>query len=336
MSREICFFNRFLHSASPWGRFGRNDTGSFLQSISNLDIWILYKIKMAEKVFLNDKLVQSDKACVSVTDSGFLYGAGLFETMRANNGIVFSLKDHLDRLFFSAGVLAINITYDRKYITDAIYKLLKANKLTEARLRLTITSGPLAKADEQQKPTLLITATKLTPYPPEYYKNGVMVVLSPFRQNTAEPIYGHKTTSYFSRMLSLRWAHQKRAAEALWFTVDNRLAEGCISNVFLVKDSALYTPPIKTPVLAGVARKTVCHIAIRNSINLVEKDLYIDDVLNADEILLTNIIMQILPVCKVEKHKVGDGKVGPMTKKLLKCFDELIKNECQPPRHKED
>ncbi len=286
---------------------------------------------MSEKVFLNDRLVDIDKACVSVTDSGFLYGAGLFETMRANNGVVFSLKDHLDRLSFSARALSIPIeeAYDRKHITDATYKLLKANKLTEARLRLTATSGPMAKADEQHKPTLLITATKLNPYPPEYYKNGVMIVLSPFRQNTAEPIYGHKTTSYFSRILALKLAHQKQAAEALWFTVDNRLAEGCISNVFLVKDSVLYTPPIRTPVLAGVARKTVCQIALRNSINFVEKDLSIDDLLAADEVFLTNVIMQILPVCKIEKHDVGNGKPGPMTEKLRKYFDEFIKNECQ-------
>ena len=111
--------------------------------------------------------------------------------------------------------------------------------------------------------------------------------------------------------------------------MDNRLAEGCISNVFLVKDSALYTPFVRTPILAGVARKTVFQIAFRDSIKLVEKDLYIDDVLSADEIFLTNVIMQVLPVCKVEKHDIGDGKVGPMTKKLQKCFDEFIKNQCQ-------
>ncbi len=286
---------------------------------------------MSEKVFLNDRLVDIDKACVSATDSGFLYGAGLFETMRAYNGVVFSLKDHLDRLLFSASALSIPIgeTYDRKYIADAIYKLLKANKLTEARLRLTATSGPMSKKNEQQKPTLLITATKLAPYPPEYYKNGVMVVLSPFRQNTAEPTYGHKTTSYFSRMLALKLAHQKQAAEALWFTIDNRLAEGCISNLFLVKDSILYTPFIWTPVLAGVARKTVCQIALRNSIKFVEKDLSIDNLLAADEIFLTNVIMQILPVCKVEKHDVGDGKPGPITKKLRKYFEEFVKNDCR-------
>lgn len=294
---------------------------------------------MAEKVFLNDKLVDIDKACISAADSGFLYGAGLFETMRSYNGVVFSLKDHLDRLFFSAGSLSIENSYDRKYITDAIYKVLKVNNLTDARLRLTLTGGAMAKSEEERRATLLITATKLTPYPAEYYKNGVLVVLCPFRQNPSEPIYGHKTTSYFSRMLGLKLAHQKRAAEALWFTVDNRLAEGCISNVFLVKDSALYTPPIVTPVLAGVARKTVCQIALKNSIKLVEKDLRIDDVLSADEMFLTNVIMQIMPISRVEKHTIGNGKVGAKTQKLQKYFNEFIENECRisnPDKHHRD
>ena len=282
---------------------------------------------MVEKVFLNDELVDVNKACISVTDSGFLYGAGLFETMRSYNGVVFALKDHLDRLFFSARALSIHDTYDRKYLTDAIYKVLQTNKLTDARLRLTLTNGPMSEPEQQRKATLLITATKLQPYPAEYYKKGVLVVLCPFKQNAGEPTCGHKTTSYFSRMIALNRAHQKRAAEALWFTTDNSLAEGCISNVFLVKDSILHTPPIETPVLAGIARKTVCQIALKNSTGLVEKDLYIDDVLAADEIFLTNVIMQIMPVTAVEKHTVGDGKVGSLTKKLQGDFDKLIKNE---------
>jgi branched-chain amino acid aminotransferase len=248
--------------------------------------------------------------------------------MRSCEGVVFSLKDHLDRLFFSAGALSINNTYSREYITDAIYEVLKANNLTDARLRLTLTGGPMSQSEEERRSTLLIAASKLQSYPPEYYKNGVLVILSPFRQNTAEPIYGHKTTSYFSRMLALKSAHQKRAAEALWFTVDNRLAEGCISNVFLVKDSILYTPPIATPVLAGVSRKTVFQLALKNSIEFIEKNLYISDLLDADEIFLTNVIMQIMPICRVENHQVGSGKPGQVTNKLLKEFDEFIKNEC--------
>lgn len=281
-----------------------------------------------EKVFLNDKLIDTEKARISATDSGFLYGAGLFETMRSYDGVVFGLKDHLERLFTSAGALFINNPFDEEYLTDAIYKVLKANKLADARLRLTLSNGPMAGAEEQLKPTLLITATKLQPYPREYYKNGVMVILSASRQNTFEPTCGHKTTSYFSRMITLNMAHQQRAAEALWFTTDNRLAEGCVSNVFVVKDSVIYTPGIETPVLAGVARKTVCEIASTNSIKLVEKDLYIDDVLGADEIFLTNVIMQIMPVSKVEKHIVGVGKVGVMTQRLQISFDEFVKSQC--------
>jgi branched-chain amino acid aminotransferase len=281
-----------------------------------------------EKVFLNDKLVDINKACISVTDSGFLYGAGLFETMRSHNGVVFALKDHLERLFASADVLSISNPYDREFITEAIIELLRANKLTDARLRLTLTNGPMTESEEQRKSTLLITAAKFRSYPPEYYKKGVMVVLCPFKQNPIDPASGRKTTSYFSRMIALNLAHQKRAAEAIWFTSDNRLAEGCISNVFLVKDSELYTPPINTPVLPGVARKAVCWLATQNSIKFTEKDLTIDDLLGADEIFLTNVIMQVMPITKVEKHTVGDGLVGPVSKKLHKSFEELVKKEC--------
>lgn len=281
-----------------------------------------------EKVFLNDKLIDINKACISVKDSGFLYGSGLFETMRCNNGIVFCLDDHLDRLFSSAKKLSISNTYDRQFIVDAVYKVLKANELTDARLRLTLTSGPMSASEDRGKSTLLVTATDLQPYPAEYYQKGVLVVLCPYRQNVTEPIFGHKTTSYFSRMLALQMAHQKKAAEALWFTTTNLLAEGCISNVFLVKDSVIYTPLLTTPVLAGVARKSVSKTAADNSIKLLEKDLGIDDLLAADEIFLTNVIMKIMPVNSVEKHTVGDGKVGPVTKKMQKLFDNYIETRC--------
>ena len=283
---------------------------------------------MTEKIFLNDKLVDSDKAYIPVTDSGLLYGAGLFETMRSYNGTVFELDSHLDRLFASAKALSINNPYDKKYFADAVYAVLKANELTDARLRLTLTSGPMGQPDENRKPTVIIMATKLQPYPAEYYKKGVLVVLSPFRQNPADPLCGHKTTSYFSRILTLNLAHQKNAAEALWFTTDNRLAEGCISNVFLVKNSVLYTPLTNTPVLPGVARKTVFEIASQNSIQAVEKDLYINDLLDANEVFLTNVIMQVMPVNGIEKHTVGNGKVGQMTERLRKLFEEFVKEKC--------
>jgi branched-chain amino acid aminotransferase len=284
---------------------------------------------MAEKVFLNDNLIDVGEARVSVTDSGFLYGAGLFETMRSRNGVVFRLEDHLDRLSSSARALSISYPYEKTYIREAIDRLLQANQLAEARLRLTLTNGPLAQPEDQRKPTLLITATAFRPYPPEYYETGVLVILCPFRQNATDPTSGHKTTSYYPRLLALNLAHQKRAAEALSFTTDNRLAEGCVSNIFLVKNSILYTPPLETPVLPGIARKTVRELAQPQSLDVVEKDLFIADVLEADEIFLTNVIMEVLPVVGVEQHTVGSGRVGPITGRLREGFLQAIEQQCR-------
>ena len=283
---------------------------------------------MSEKVFLNDKVVESDKACISVKDSGFLYGVGLFETMRSCGGVVFSLADHLDRLFFSAQSLNINISYTKEQITDAVYETLRANGLSDARLRLTLTGGAMDREEAERKNTLLITATQFSPYPEQYYQNGATVVLGSFKQNPSDPVSGHKSINYLPRMLALDMARQKGATEALWFTIDNRLAEGCISNVFLVKSSVVYTPLIETPVLAGVARKTVCQIAINNAITLIEKNLYISDLLEADEVFLTNVIMQILPVTHIETHVVGDGKVGAVTKRLTGLFEDFVRQSC--------
>jgi branched-chain amino acid aminotransferase len=283
---------------------------------------------MADKVFLNDKLINIDEAGTSVGDSGFLYGAGLFETIRAYNGTVFRLDDHLDRLLKSAKTLFIEHSYNKKYLTDAVNKVLEANNLTDARIRLTLTAGGFSPSQAKPNPTLLITATKLQLYPAEYYKKGVLVVLCPTRQNITDPACGHKTTSYLSRMLALKQAHEKKAAEALWFTIDGRLAEGCISNVFLVKDSKLFTPTTNTPVLPGIARKTVCELAIANKIELVEKDITIDDLLGADEVFITNVIMQVMLVVGIEKHNVGEGKPGAVTKKIQDYYEEFAKNNC--------
>jgi branched-chain amino acid aminotransferase len=275
---------------------------------------------MPEKVFLNDKIVDSDQACVPAADGGLLYGAGLFETMRSRNGAVFRLADHLDRLTTSATALAIEHSYTKDRLAEAVQQTLAANELADARIRLTLTSGSMVQSEDQHHCTLLVTATSFQPYPDQCYKSGVLAVLCPFRQSSTDPTCGHKTTSYYSRLLALRAAHSNGAAEALWFTTDGRLAEGCVSNVFLVKDSVLYTPALTTPVLPGIARKTVLEIAQQQAIQLVEKDLHIQAVLEADEVFLTNVIMEVIPVVSIEKHTVGDGKVGPMAAKLREEF----------------
>ncbi|MBW8034753.1 MAG: hypothetical protein FVQ79_03640 [Planctomycetes bacterium] len=274
------------------------------------------------KVFLNDKILDAQDAAVPVGDSGLLYGMGLFETMRAASGKVFCLDDHIERLFTSAEKLGIKHDLTKDAIEKAIDEVLTANSLTDSRLRLTLTAGSMS--DETTVATLLITATDFTPYPSEYYEKGVRVILCDFRQTGADPLCGHKTTNYFARLMALKKAHEKQAAESLWFTTDNRLAEGCVSNVFIVKDSVLYTPPLTTPVLNGIARRTVCEIAIENRIELKEKDLAVEDLLAADEIFITNVIMLAMPVTSVESHTITEGKPGPVTKQILEEFRKLV------------
>jgi branched-chain amino acid aminotransferase len=281
------------------------------------------------KVFLNDGLVDEGSACVSVADGGLLYGAGLFETLRSSHGVVFREEDHLARLFSSAAKLSMDLTFDKAFVARAIDKVLEANGLQDARLRVTVTTGPVSFQEGQRRSTLLVAATAMQEYPDEYYNKGIRVVLSPYRQNPSDPLTGHKSTSYLARMLAIRLAHLSGAAEALWFTPDGCLAEGCVSNVLLIKAGAIQTPPLDMPVLPGIARRTVAEIAGRLSIGWADRRVTIDDLLGADEVCLTNVIMKVLPVTSVEKHTVGDGHVGPVSRRLLAAFNEQIGTECR-------
>jgi branched-subunit amino acid aminotransferase/4-amino-4-deoxychorismate lyase len=155
-----------------------------------------------------------------------------------------------------------------------------------------------------------------------------MVILCPFRQNTTDPTHGHQTTSFLPRLLALNLARQRRATEALWFTQDSRLAEATLGSVFLVKNSILCAPAPDVPALADPAQRVIRQLAQQQSLELVEKNLYIADVLEADEIFLTNVVMEVLPVVSVERHTVGEGKVGPITKKLAEAFAQEIEQEC--------
>jgi branched-subunit amino acid aminotransferase/4-amino-4-deoxychorismate lyase len=276
-----------------------------------------------EKVFLNGAILDADKAQVSITDSSFLYGIGLFETMRAVRGRVFRLSDHLARLNASASALGIRSQYTADEISAAIDRLMQANELTEARLRLSLSNGPI-RLDGNPSSTLLITAAAFTPYPQDYYDKGVRVILTDFRQNAKDPFAGRKTTCYGPRLTALRVAHERLAAEALWFTTENTLAEGCISSVFLVREGKLYTPPLTTPVLPGIARKTVLELAAAEKLQVLENPLTIDDLLAAEEIFLTNVIMQVLPVIAVEAHTVADGTPGKITKQMMKCYQDVL------------
>ncbi len=286
---------------------------------------------MDEKVFLNGELIPASEASLSVFDGGFLHGAGLFETMRAYGGVVYRLDEHLDRLLSSAKELAIPATReDKNSLHKAVVETLEANGLNEARVRLTVSRGDLrSDPDEKKADTILITALQLQPYPAEFYERGMAVVISDSKVHSCDPVARHKSTNYLARLLELRKAQQIKAGEALWFTELNHLAEGCMSNVFLVKDNALQTPSLAEPILPGITRAAVLELARSEKIAVSEQTLTIDDLLGADEVFLTNSIMEIMPVCRVEKHAVGNERPGPVTEKLAELYRQDVRRKCK-------
>jgi len=278
------------------------------------------------QIFLNGSILDANEASISISDGGFLYGVGLYEILRTDAGRIFALSDHMDRLLASAMVLGIACPFDKPTLESAIRRVLQANELTDARIRLTLTAGSISGSESPQ-PTILITASPQSAYPQDYYRNGVRVALTDFRQNPFDPTTGYKTTSFLSRLTALNRAMKKGCFEAIWFTPAGVLAEACMSNVFLVKDSILLTPRIETPVMPGIARKHALQLAEQNQITHQQTDLTISDLLSAQEVFLASVSVKLLPVVGVEAHTVGEGKVGPVTKKMMEAFDRLLASE---------
>lgn len=299
---------------------------------------------MANNVHLNGRLAPADQAMISVWDAGFLHGASTFTTMLAHRGKVFRFGRHLDRLMDTAEALNLRVLTTPERLTAATYELLAANELAEARIRLTLTPGSIRMitpvpppaetaagetAPALPEPTVLITADPVPAYPPQWYEQGIGVVVSSLKQMAGEAVFGQKTGCYLPRILARQEAAAKGAEEALWFTPDNRLAEACFCNVFLLLDGKVCTPPLDTPVLAGVVREAVLELCGRLNIPCdSDATLTVHEMLSAQEMFLTSSTSGIRPVVRVERHAVGDEKPGAVTRRLMAAYRELLDQEC--------
>ncbi len=294
-------------------------------------------------VWLNGNVIEEAEATVSVRDTGLLHAAGVVTTMRAYGGRVFRLGRHLERLRRSCEALFVPLQYKDDALAAAVAGVLSQNGLGDARLRMTVTRGN-AKQDPlhglRLEPNVFLTATELEPYPEEFYRRGMTVVLIDDQKvNPYDIQAGHKTLNYFSRLTALRDANQRGGGEALWFNVHNFLQSGSISNAFIVKDEVLFTPPTteemrdpavaaavpypKAAVLPGVIRGAVIELARANGIEARTTKVDVNELLEADEVFLTNSIMQIMPVCRVERRAIGKDEPGPLTLRLM----ELLRDE---------
>jgi len=279
-------------------------------------------------VHLNGQLVAAGQAAISVSDAGFLHGASSFTTMRAHNGVVFRLSAHLSRLLGTVETLGLRTDADAESLTAAAGELLEANELLEARMRITLTPGPISGGD----PTVLITADALPDYPAAWYSEGISVAITELRQSPGDIACGRKTGCYFPRILAMRTAAAKQASEALWFTAEGHLAEGCFCNVFLRSGDELLTPPLETPVLDGILRGAVIELCEKLAIKCVcDRPLVGRDVLDADELFMTSSCSGIRPVVRVEDRTIADGKVGPISQELMAAYADVLEAEC-PPR----
>jgi len=302
-------------------------------------------MSQTELVYVAGDLVLAAEARISALDAGVLLGAGLFETLRTYAGTPFRLGAHLARLRASGEFFCIFVRESDSQVAETISRLVEANSLADARVRLTATRGPLALREPQGDPeqgrrvaaavdddeappaTLIITAGPMTPYPAELYEKGATVVVSDIHVSPDDPTVYHKTTGYLRNLLALRDAHRAHATEALIFNTKGRLAEGSLSNVFIVSGGRLLTPPVEEGLLAGITRAAVLELAAEVGVPAEQQPLSAREVLDADELFLTNSIMELLPVGRVERKEIGDGLPGPVTKQLAAAYKTLVARE---------
>lgn len=281
------------------------------------------------KVWLNGQIVDAKSAQISALDASVQHGVGLFETLLARAGKPHRLGQHLERIAESARALGLSPKLDVDLLAEAVTQTIAAAGPGMLRVRLTITGGDLnlLKPGQSAPPTgtVLITAQSATTYPEEFFARGVAVTLADHRLSPLDPTAGHKTINYWGRLRALQEAGLKGAAEALWFSITNHLMGGSVSNVFLVREGTLQTPiargeeqagTMPSPVLPGITRQAVVEFAEEVNMRLEKRMLSINDLLAADEVFLTNSSWGVLPVVGVERESIGDGTVGPITRRL--------------------
>jgi len=282
------------------------------------------------KVYIDGEFYEKEHAKISVFDHGLLYGDGVFEGIRFYNGRVFRLEEHIDRLFDSARAICLNIPLDKAAVTAATIETIRRNELRDGYVRLVVTRGDGDLGLNPAlcpKATIIIIAAKITLYPAEKYENGLMVVTCATRRiahGALSPMV--KSLNYLNNVLAKIEAQNAGAGEGLMLNEQGYVAECTGDNVFIVKRGKIYTPPIASGALAGVTRGVVFELAAEAGIEISEPDMTRYDLFTADECFLTGTAAELIPVVTLDRRDIGDGKPGPITKRLMTRFHELTQS----------
>ncbi|MBS1249897.1 MAG: D-alanine aminotransferase [Chloroflexi bacterium] len=276
-------------------------------------------------IYLNGRLLPDEETRISPADRGLLLGDGLFETMRAYQGEIFRLRAHLHRLLTSADFLGIPIPDVGEELSQALARTLEANDLShsDASLRLTLTRGVGPRGlvpPRNTQPTLLITAAPLerTEFPP------ATAILASVCRNEHSPLANLKTLNYLDNILARQEAVQRGADEALLRNTAGNLAEASAANLFVVFEGVLRSPPLSDGALPGITRGVVMELAQELDIPLVEASLSPERLFEADEAFLTNSLIEVRPLLKVNGREIGDGEVGEITRRIRAGYRKEI------------
>ncbi len=282
-------------------------------------------------VYLNDRFVPKEEAKVSVFDHGFLYGDGIYETMRTYSGKFFHLDRHLERLKHSADAIALALPLPLEKIRGVLYESLTVNKLTDAYVRIQISRGPGEIGLDPAlcpAPTMVIVAQAFKDYPPEYYSKGVSVAVVQTRRNHPLALSpAIKGTNFLNNILAKIESIKAGAYEGIMLNWEGYVAEGTISNFFMVNNGVLQTPHLRVGILEGVTRGLVLELAMRENVSVKETVFTPRELLGADECFITNSTIEVMPVTVVDGEKIGSGKPGPVTTVLMKAYrNEVLKH----------
>jgi len=275
-------------------------------------------------IYLNDAFVQRDKAVVSVFDHGFLYGDGVYETLRAYSGRIFMLSQHLARLQRSGNLIGLDIPIPEKDWPALLNEAIRRNGLTDAYLRITVSRGEGAIGLDPslcRRPTVVIMAMPFQPYPSNLFREGVKLTLAHVRRNLATALSPQiKSLNFLNNILAKQEALQVGAFDALMLNVEGHLTECTTSNLFFVRTGRLCTPSVACGILDGITREVVLLLAREQGIPAEEGVYEVEALRQAEECFLTNTSMEIMPACQINDLPVGAGRPGSLTTRLQDHF----------------
>ena len=279
------------------------------------------------KIYIDGKYFDEKSAKISVFDHGLLYGDGIFEGIRAYHGRVFRLKEHIDRLFYSAKAILLNIPRSHAEMMQAVVETCRRNRLRNGYVRLVVTRGPGGLGLNPRgckAPSVIIIADKIQLYPADLYERGLDIITVPTTRNLHSALNpAIKSLNYLNNILAKIEANNGGCEEAIMLNSEGYVAECTGDNVFIIKAGQMFTPPLSAGALYGITRSVVMDMAREASIPVSEPNLTRYDLFNADECFLTGTGAELIPVVKIDGRVIGTGKPGPVTKSLVQRYRAL-------------